>query len=310
MSKNICIYHANCADGFTAAWAARTHLGDKAQYIPASYGDTPPDVTGADVTIVDFSYKRPVLEEMAEAAQSILVLDHHESAERELFGLPLAAPTIDQHELAPRISAIFDMNRSGAQLAWDFFRPGYGPKRPALIDYVADRDLWRFDLPSSRAINEAIGNLTFDFDGWSDLSIDMQDFSYRASLARTGANLLARTFNDINQIIGLTARDMRIGGHVVKVANCPKRLASDVAGELSHAGAFGACYYDGPKGRVFSLRQRSDGIAVNAIAELYGGGGHPKAAGFTMPIGWEGENSLSSIKIPHRGPIAMGEKIL
>ncbi len=310
MSKKICIYHANCADGFTAAWAARTHLGETAQYIPASYGDTPPDVTGADVTIVDFSYKRPVLEEMAEAAQSILILDHHESAERELFGLPLAAPTVDQHELAPRISAIFDMSRSGAQLAWDFFRPGFGPKRPALIDYVADRDLWRFDLPMSREINEAIGVLDFDFDTWSDLSVYMQVQSHLSSLARSGADLMKRTSRDVTQIINLTARDMRIGGHVVKVANCPKRLASDVAGELSHAGAFGACYYDGPSGRVFSLRQRSDGIAVNAIAELYGGGGHPKAAGFTMPIGWEGDNSLSSIKIPHRGEIALAEKIL
>jgi hypothetical protein len=29
-----------------------------------------------------------------------------------------------------------------------------------------------------------------------------------------------------------------------------------------------------------------------------------------MPIGREGDNSLSSIKIPHRGEIAMGEMIL
>ncbi|MFY0620868.1 MAG: phosphohydrolase [Pelagimonas sp.] len=261
------------------------------------------------MTFNNFSYKRPVLEEMAKTARSILVLDHHESAERELAGFPFAK-NVDDYHFGAGITAQFDMSRSGAQLAWDFFRPGYGPRRPALIDYVADRDLWRFELPSSREINEAINNLTFDFDVWSDLSIDMQDFSYRSSLARSGADLMKRTFSDVTQIISLTERDMRIGGHVVKVANCPKRLASDVAGELSHAGAFGACYYDGPKGRVFSLRQRSDGIPVNAIAELYGGGGHPKAAGFTMPIGWEGDNSLSSIKIPHRGPIALSEKIL
>lgn len=309
MSRDICIYHANCADGFTAAWAVRTSLGESAKYIPASYGDTPPDVTGADVTIVDFSYKRSVLEGMAKTARSILVLDHHESAERELAGYPFAK-SVEDYNLRAGITAQFDMSRSGAQLAWDFFRPGFGPKRPALIDYVADRDLWRFELPSSREINEAIGNLDFDFDVWSDLSVNMQVQSHLSSLARSGADLMRRTFNDVTQVLSLTARDMRIGGHVVKVANCPKRLASDVAGELSHAGAFGACYYDGPNGRVFSLRQRSDGIAVNAIAELYGGGGHPKAAGFTMPIGWEGDNSLSSIKIPHRGEIAMGEKIL
>jgi hypothetical protein len=31
------------------------------------------------------------------------------------------------------------------------------------------------------------------------------------------------------------------------------------------------------------------GADVSAIAKLYGGGGHRNAAGFTMPIGWEGD---------------------
>lgn len=92
-----------------------------------------------------------------------------------------------------------------------------------------------------------------------------------SDLCQANEILMKRTFNDVTQVLSLTAREMRIGRHVVKVANCPKRLVSDVAGELSHAGAIGACYYDGPKGRVFSLRQRSEGIAVNAITELYGG---------------------------------------
>jgi nanoRNase/pAp phosphatase (c-di-AMP/oligoRNAs hydrolase) len=40
--------------------------------------------------------------------------------------------------------------------------------------------------------------------------------------------------------------------------------------------------------RIFSLRSVGD-FDVSAIAKIYGGGGHKNAAGFTVPIGWEGE---------------------
>ena len=82
MSNNtICIYHSPCMDGFTAAWVARKALGNDVEFFAATYGEPPPDVTGKDVIMVDFSYKRPVLMEMAKKAHSFLILDHHKSAE-------------------------------------------------------------------------------------------------------------------------------------------------------------------------------------------------------------------------------------
>lgn len=74
MGRTICIYHGNCADGFTAAWAVWKALGAQVEFIPGVYGEAPPDVTGADVIMVDFSYKRPVLEAMAAKAHSMLIL--------------------------------------------------------------------------------------------------------------------------------------------------------------------------------------------------------------------------------------------
>ena len=103
--KKICIYHGNCADGFGAAWVVRKALGDIA-FVAETYQNPPPDVTGKDVIMVDFSYKRPVLLEMAEKAHSILILDHHKTAWNDLIDLPTT------------IRAIFDMNRSGAMLAY------------------------------------------------------------------------------------------------------------------------------------------------------------------------------------------------
>ncbi|MCK5503077.1 MAG: phosphohydrolase, partial [Tritonibacter mobilis] len=91
MAETICIYHANCCDGFAAAWAVRRALGPYVKFVPAQYKSDPPTVTGADVVIVDFSYKRPVLEQMALSARSILILDHHKTAQSDLAGLPKPA---------------------------------------------------------------------------------------------------------------------------------------------------------------------------------------------------------------------------
>jgi hypothetical protein len=51
-------------------------------------------VTGLDVAIVDFSYKRPVMVELASKAKSILVLDHHKTAQADLDGLSKECPNV------------------------------------------------------------------------------------------------------------------------------------------------------------------------------------------------------------------------
>ena len=51
---DLIIYHANCSDGFGAAYAAWKCLGKKATYHAAKHGSTPPDVAGKNVAILDF----------------------------------------------------------------------------------------------------------------------------------------------------------------------------------------------------------------------------------------------------------------
>ena len=86
--KKLCIYHGNCADGFGAATAVRIALGaDSVDFHAGIHGKLPPDVTGRSVIIVDFSYKRELLIEMAEQAESILILDHHKSAQIDFSDL-------------------------------------------------------------------------------------------------------------------------------------------------------------------------------------------------------------------------------
>jgi oligoribonuclease NrnB/cAMP/cGMP phosphodiesterase (DHH superfamily) len=117
------IYHGNCTDGFTAAWVAARALGATELY-PAEYGKEPPYelARGRQVYVVDFSYPRERLERLRATCKSLVVLDHHKTAEADLRGLDYCT---------------FDMNRSGAVLAWDHFHRE--EPRPWLVDYVEDR---------------------------------------------------------------------------------------------------------------------------------------------------------------------------
>ncbi len=282
MVKKICIYHANCADGFTAAWVVMRWSDEWAgptEYIPASYGQVPPDVSGADVLMVDFSYKRPVLLEMADSARSITILDHHKTAEAELTGLGMKRPNLDIH---------FDMERSGAQMAWDFFCDN--TPRPLLVDYVGDRDLWRWQMEGSREVSAVIASHDQTFDTWDDLAARMQADRDVGQVIDEGAAILRKLNKDVDTIIGCSKRMMRIGGYLVPVANCPPFLASEVAGKMAEQAPFAATYYDGPDGRGFSLRSRGKpGIDVAEVAASYGGGGHRNASGFLAARGWEGD---------------------
>src|SRR3970282_954605 len=149
MSDNVFIYHGNCYEGVTAAWVCWKKFGDNTEYIPMNYSDSPSDVKGKNVYIVDFSFKRPIIEQMHQDANFLLILDHHKTAEKELEGLNYA---------------IFDMERSGAGIAWDHFFGTHN--RPNLIHYIEDRDLWRVAWPNSKEVNAWIQSFDIDLQTW------------------------------------------------------------------------------------------------------------------------------------------------
>lgn len=282
MSKVLCVYHANCADGFGAAWTVRQSLGGGVEFHRGVYGERPPDVTGRDVVLVDFSYKRPVLDEMITKAASLLVLDHHKTAAADLDGLPKARENWAQHYGylgAPGCSSVgvlFDMERSGAGITWDYFKSGL--PRPALINHIEDRDLWRFNLPGTREIQAAVFSYPYDFDIWDKLMA-----TPASDLCREGAVIERKHFKDIEELLKVGQRRMVIAGHDVPVCNLPYTLSSDAGHAMGKGEKFAACYMDTPAGRVFSLRSPADGLDVSEIAKLFGGGGHKNAAGFTVP---------------------------
>lgn len=274
--RPLVIYHGNCADGFSAAWCFWRKYGPGADYVPGVYQQDPPDVTGRDVCLVDFSYKRAVVERMLEQANSVTLIDHHKTAIEDLQPLFMQ----DSWTGEPKQLAHFtDLNRSGATLAWDYLFPG--EDRPLLLGHIEDRDLWRFRLPGTREIQAFVFSHEYSFELWDKLmSADQVEL---LKMTAAGAAIERKHHKDVAELVAVCKRRMVIGGYDVPVASLPYTLVSDAAHLMAQGAPFAACYWDTPDGRVFGLRATDEGVDVSEVAKQYGGGGHAKAAGFKVP---------------------------
>lgn len=275
--KPLCIYHGGCDDGFAAAWTVRKALGNDVEFYPGIYQKEPPPHEGRDVIFVDFSYKRSVLDAMVRAANSVLILDHHKTAQEDLADVQWAPAWPEWRGDPLKIAAIFDMDRSGAAIAWDYF---IGGQRPDFIEYVQDRDLWRKALPCGDEFTIALRSYAPDFDLWDKLVDDGAQ-----SLINQGYGI-QRYYRMRVEELKRYAYAARIDQDRCYVSNAPYFAASEVAGELCDRddASFGACYFEVGAGRFqYSLRSRGD-FDVSAVARKYGGGGHKNAAGFSSDV--------------------------
>lgn len=266
--KPLVIYHGNCADGFSAAWCFHRKYGAACDYLAGTYQQDPPDVTGRCVYLVDFSFRRAVVERMLAQASHVVLIDHHKTAIADLAGID-----------SDKFSAFTDLHRSGATLAWDFLFPG--EPRPPLLEHVEDRDLWRFALPGTVEIQEFVFSHEYTFETWDRLMAS--DHAGLSQMQVAGTALARKARKDAAELVRTCARRMAIAGHDVPAASIPYTLASVAGHAMAHGEPFAACYYDTSEHRVFSLRSCEHGLDVSAVAAQYGGGGHVRAAGFRVP---------------------------
>lgn len=259
-NPTLVIYHANCVDGFTAAWIANRFYAF-VEFLSVAYGDTPPPVEGRDVLIVDFSYPRATLLQMHSVAKSLQVLDHHKTAEKDLEDLGFC---------------IFDMQRSGAGLTWDTLFPAQ--PRPILVDYVEDRDLWRFRLPESRSVNALIFTADRTWSAFTHLNKRlMRNFDNCVGEGKACDAVVARSVDE--QI--RHASTVRFCGHIVPMLNTTF-ASSEALNTLAVKATF-AIGWRMSSDRSFHYSLRSVGqFDVSEIAKIFGGGGHRNAAGFKL----------------------------
>lgn len=293
-APDIVIYHDKCMDGFTAAWAVHKRWGDAPKYIARNYGMQPDiDCAGKHVLIVDFSFSEEQLRGMAmDGAASVVVLDHHKTAAEALAPFQLekdGAPAfVGQSGIAEAIEAvgpiiaIFDMERSGAGLAWDFVNDDAELRlsRPMLVNLVEDRDLWRFELgDASKLLHLALTSGPATFDRWDQAEADIDGFVAR------GHAIAAFRDHLVDEIVE-RAEYVVIDEHRGVGVDCPYGLASEVGHRLLEnwpAAEFAAAIVRGVHSTSYSLRSRDERADVSVIARKFGGGGHRNAAGFKVP---------------------------
>jgi uncharacterized protein len=210
------------------------------------------------------------LHEMATSAKSLVVLDHHKTAMADLEGFADDNwPT--GYFTKPLI--VFDMDKSGARLTWEYFHPGQ--MAPWIVGYTEDRDLWRWQLPDSREINAAVWSYDQTFETWDWFGAET-DLSFLITEGRAIERAKAQMIDSICA----NAREVEIDGHRILAANTSV-LFSEVAGKLAEGRPFGATWFVRADGkRQWSLRSRDGGVDVSEVARRHGGGGHRNAAGF------------------------------
>ena len=263
-SVNCVIYHADCTDGFGAAYSAWKLLGNRAEYHACKHGTPPPDVTGKSVVILDFSFDNATTKSMIKDAEALLIIDHHKSAMVEL------------HDIS---NTKFDMNHSGARLAWDFFHPG--KEAPKFINYIEDRDLWKWELPYSKEFSAAFDMIPFEFEEFEKF----EDDSVFDDAVKRGSFILAYSKSVVKKVCE-KASARRLNGMDVLVVNSSHWM-SEIGARLASDCDIAMIWYWDHESQLtkVSLRAFHDHVDVSEISKKYKGGGHKKAAGFTLSAG-------------------------
>lgn len=261
----VVIYHDQCSDGHGAAYAAWKKFGESASYVPLKAGADAPTLVNKELYIVDFSFDFETLTKLRAENKSVVVIDHHLSAKDAVTAFP---------------ENIFDMEHSGATLAWKYFHPE--TPTPSLLLYVEDHDIWKFALPDNREFNAALGQYPMTFKSWDALIRDLEDEAYKTRFVQNGK--VISEFEDKHVASLLNYKEsVQFEGHTVYALNASRNYRSILGHHLAALSekdfgtALGIVYYRTLGGINISLRSEGD-VDVSKIAQKYGGGGHMHAA--------------------------------
>lgn len=291
------IYHDKCSDGITAQWASKQRKNSDATLIAIKAGMSESlDMelfTDQNVLFVDITPSYNVFCKLILIASYVTILDHHKSGHDEFvenFCEKSKNGVLDIKYNNYHI--LIDMNKAGCQIAWGYFNPEV--PTPWFVNYVADRDLWKWELENSKDINSAM----FDKGLLCDCGLSKMKLFNKfdiCKLAKQGA-IINAPFNIQVEKICLEAKQaitiVNNKTFDVWLVSCTNYYKSDVGNKLSSQ-----CFPDGnmPDFCVIwqqdpnstdiwiSLRGINE-IDLNDLAKQYDrcGGGHLHAAGFTL----------------------------
>lgn len=322
---DIVFYHKGCPDGQCAAWVYKRKMkelniqADKVSFIPMIAGKYPVDtnITGKRILMVDVCPKKDEIEDILTKCEFLYIFDHHESGETD---------TKCFNSTYKNIHIIFDMKRCGAQISWDYFFPknpssivdritqehkfneslsrmrnekyitmdfNDPDSRPWFIDVVADRDIWKWIYPSSKALGTYLFFHNYWWDSYTDtnkldslLEISLEDLQ---KMKFDGELLLEVEERDVQEVVksSFLCDFTSPSGtdYKVRIVMCKHSLASEVGNRLSSMDdcAFAAIVrYNYESDEWYVSCRGKDKVNLSVLCREFGGGGHPNASGLTL----------------------------
>jgi len=288
------LYHANCSDGFAAAFIlCKVHPG--CLVIPVNYGQPIPYLPEriTHVIIADFSYPKEQLLAMNERI-TFEIYDHHlKTGVEELFAS-------HPHRFRGRA----DSQYCGAVLVWQSLYPNENP--PKWLQYIQDRDLWQWKLPNSREFSAGLRSLPLDADVWNKLfgyyradgEYAIQRLIGDGEVVLRVHRVLVRSIVDRAQVIQFYGyRCVLIDAPVLVSEACETALATFPDAEVAMAH-----FRDGAN-VIWNFRSLEGGPDVSLLAKHFGGGGHRHAAGCVV----QGSEACHLIPLPSTSVIQGSE---
>jgi hypothetical protein len=273
---DVVLYHGDCVDGYASAFACYYYykinkIKRKINYIPCQYQKPPPNLSDRNVLICDFSYKYTVLKDLIKSSNKLIILDHHQSAEKDLKNIP-------------KENKVFRMDHSGAYITWAYF---FGEDNiPLMIRYVEDNDIWKKSMTHTRQFTSYIFNIPKQFDQYEKL---LDDNYVTNTIIPIGDGMLKQNDNYINDgIKKMAVNFILLDNKLYFVGNVNTSiLKSEIGNSFLTANPdvnFAICYskneYTGET--YVSLRSTNTGTDVEELASKFGGGGHRNAAGMSV----------------------------
>lgn len=263
--KIVVLYHGNCSDGFGGAWAAFKKFGNKAEYVAVFHQLPPPaGLKNKEIYLIDFSYALPVMKKIIGENIRVTAIDHHITAK--------AAVALTKDYL-------YLNNHSGAVLAWKYFHRK--KQIPQLLRYIEDMDLWRFRVPHTKEIFAALDLMDFNFKIWNKLAADIQNVKLRQKYIERGKLILSYETKLVQRTVANNAELVLFAGHKVLAVNS-QNFSSEIGNLLCNKVPPLGIVWSAKRGQIVVSLRSNGSVNVAKIAERYGGGGHKRAAGFSL----------------------------
>lgn len=277
-SIKIAVYnHGGCHDGETAASVCYKALNNNATYHPIGhhYKWSEEEKKVDWIIFVDICPKEEILNDLVSKVKYVTVIDHHKTA-----------------KTVKGVDFFYNINVSGCILAHWYFFPHLPV--PEMCKYVSDRDIWTWELPYSKEINNGM---------WLGLDITKENAHYimthwdKVKYKNLGIEFIKAKSIMCDTLI----KNAYIGTFcdlTVYVIDCPYMFRSVVGNTIIlKSKNIDVCLLYSFKAdkSVFSISLRSLKTDVSILAQKYGGGGHKHASGMQL---YSLSEAINNIRYP------------